>query len=621
MIKKRLILLPLFLFFCFLELSAQTTKEFPVKTITQLQDTINKILINEHQSSLMLAVVTKDSVLLANGFGMANIETKQKATSQTLFEMASITKTFTALAIMKLVKQGKLSLDDNLSKIAPEIVFTNKWEKTNPVKIIHLLEHTSGFDDLRFNTFWNNDLNITELQAIEKCKNSMHCRWRPGEREAYCNIDYNILGYLIEKVSGLKYDAFLKKEILLPIGMTNSNFITPTQPNPAYADPYDWNGNKFTRLPHLQFYGKGAGALYSCADDMAKFVQFMLKNGNNDSLPELANIVESMEIPESTPAARSGLKTGYGKGITVDYLNYKFPFYGHGGTSIGFFSRYAYNRDLKAGFIVCGSNPGPVADLMIHYFTDALQKPEPIPTITVNIDTLKSYEGYYQLKSPRFELLDKYLEELFHGYHIEFKGDSLHAYGFKRPYQVMLPVTSTIFRKPGETLPSFLFTTNQEGHKVLYEWGAYYEKAPYAKILVTRILVLGSLVCGILLILSSVFWLFRSIFKKLAWKEYFKRSLSAFGVLSLIIAFGALAYMATNVSLMGTVNLFTLIFFMGTLLFAVLSIAGFMLTIKRLGQITNKLTKWYLAVTSTWLLALVVFFFHYDWIGLRMWSY
>ena len=614
---KRLILIILALISGFHNLSAQTR----IKTIAQLQDTIPKIMANQHQSSLMLAVVTKDSVLSSNGFGFANIETKQKANSQTLFPMASITKTFTALAIVKLARQGKLSLNDNLSKIAPEIIFTNKWEKTNPVKIIHLLEHTSGFDDLRFNTFWNNDLNITELQAIEKCKNSMHCRWRPGEREAYCNVDYNILGYIIEKLSGLKYDVFLKNEILLPIGMTNTNFITPTSLNSAYAYPYDWNGNKFNKLPLLQAYGKGAGAMYSCADDMAKFVQFMLNNGATDSLSSLSKIVEKMEIPESTPAAQLGLKTGYAKGITVDYLNYKFPFYLHGGTSIGFFSKYAYNRDLKVGFIVCGSNPNEIADILLHFFTDSLPTPQPIPTISVSSEVLKSYEGYYQLKSPRFELLDKYLEELLHGYHIELRGDSLYAYGFKRPDQAILPVTSTIFKKPNETLASFLFTTNQEGNKVLYDWGAYYEKTSYTKILLIRILVLGSLICGVLLLLSSIFWLFKAIFKKLSWKEYFTRSLSALGVLSFIMAFGMLAYMGTNVPLMGTVNFFTLTFFIGTILFSVLCIAGFIMILKRYRHITNKWTKWYLLVTTTWLLALVFFFFHYDWIGLRMWSY
>ena len=621
MTKKTLNLITLLFCLSIFKIYSQTTKGVLIKTITQLQDTINKILVNEHQSSLMLAIITKDTVLFSNSFGIVNIDTKQKATSQTLFPMASITKTFTALAIMKLVKQGKLSLYDDLSKIAPEIFFINKWKKTNPVKIIHLLEHTSGFDDLRFNTFWNNDLNISELQAIEKCKNSMYCRWKPGEREAYSNIGYNILGYLVEKLSGLKYDIFLKKEILLPIGMINSSFIVPTKQNSIYATPYEWDGNNYNRLPFLQMIGKGSGALYSCADDMAKFVKFMLNNGNNDNLPTLHSIVEQMEIPESTPSAKLGLKTGYGKGITVDFLNYKYPFWGHDGAGLGFNSRYAYNRDLKVGFVICCSNASSISDLLIHYLTDPLQTLKPIPTISLNIETLKSYEGYYQLKSPRFDILNKYLEELFHGYHIEMKTDNLHSYGFKRPDQILLPVTSTIFRKPNENLPSFLFTTNEEGNKVLYEWGAYYEKTSYAKILINRILVLGSLVCGILLLISSIFWLFKAIFKRLSWKEYFRRSVSAFGVISLIIAFGLLAYMTTNIPLMGTINFFTITFFIGTILFAVLCIAGFIIAIKRVRQITNKWTKWYLLVTTTWLLVLVIFYLYYNWIGLKMWNY
>ena len=117
---------------------------------------------------------------------------------------------------------------------------------------------------------------------------------------------------------------------------------------------------------------------------MAKFVKFMLNNGNAE--------IEQMEIPESTPAAKLGLKTGYGKGITVDFLNYKFPFYGHDGAGLGFNSRYAYNKDLKVGFVICCSNPNLLSDLLINYFTDSLQIPKPIPTLSVSIESLKSYE-------------------------------------------------------------------------------------------------------------------------------------------------------------------------------------------------------------------------------------
>ena len=185
----------------------------------------------------------------------------------------------------------------------------------------------------------------------------------------------------------------------------------------------------------------------------------------------------------------------------------------------------------------------------------------------------------------------------------------------------MLPVSSTIFRNPNENSPSFLFTTNNEGSKVMYEWGAYYERTSYTKILLTRILVMGSLFCGILLLLSSIFWLFWTVFKKITWKEFFKRSLSSFGMLFLLIAFASLAYLSTNVPLIGTVNVYTILFFIGTILFALLTVAGCLATIKRFSQISNKWTKWYLSITTTWLLGLVLFMYWYDWIGLRMWSY
>ena len=144
----------------------------------------------------------------------------------------------------------------------------------------------------------------------------------------------------------------------------------------------------------------------------------------------------------------------------------------------------------------------------------------------------------------------------------------------------------------------------------MYEWWEYFAKTSFAKVLLYRILVLGGLVCGILLFLSSIFWLFKTIFRRLTWIEYFKRSLSAFGLFSLIIAFGSLAYMSTNVPLMGTVNFFTVTFCIGTILFAVLSMAGFFMTIKRYRQIPNKWTKWYLLLTTTWLLSLVIFYFN-----------
>ena len=119
----------------------------------------------------MLGITTKDSVIFSGGFGYADLDTKRKVDESTLFRMASITKMFISLGIMKLVNEGKLSLDDELKKIAPEVPFKNKWESTHPIRIVNLLEHTSGFDDIKLNRMYSLDTNENsgiEMMLIHK---------------------------------------------------------------------------------------------------------------------------------------------------------------------------------------------------------------------------------------------------------------------------------------------------------------------------------------------------------------------------------------------------------------------------------------------------------------------
>jgi hypothetical protein len=110
-----------------------------------------------------------------------------------------------------------LKLDDELKKIAPEVPFQNKWESTNPVRIVHLLEHTSAFDDIKLNRMYCLDAKEnTGIDMMLVHKNSMICRWKPGERFAYSNPNYAILGYIIEKISGEPYSEYLTENILTP---------------------------------------------------------------------------------------------------------------------------------------------------------------------------------------------------------------------------------------------------------------------------------------------------------------------------------------------------------------------------------------------------------------------
>src|SRR5580693_6249983 len=113
-------------------------KEF--SDVNQLADSIRKLVQQENISGLMVGITTSDSILFSGGFGYADIDAKRPVTGRTLFRMASITKMLVALGILNLVQERKLSLNDELKKIAPEVPIQNNWESSDPVRIIHLLE-------------------------------------------------------------------------------------------------------------------------------------------------------------------------------------------------------------------------------------------------------------------------------------------------------------------------------------------------------------------------------------------------------------------------------------------------------------------------------------------------
>src|SRR5690606_21891869 len=119
----------------------------PISETDQLLREIYTVLRKAHIPGLLISIVKKDSILFSGGLGYADLEQKIKVDHTTQFHLASITKFFVAMGIQKLIALGQLDLNDRLQAIAPEIPFSNKWESTHPVRLVHLLEHTAAFED------------------------------------------------------------------------------------------------------------------------------------------------------------------------------------------------------------------------------------------------------------------------------------------------------------------------------------------------------------------------------------------------------------------------------------------------------------------------------------------
>jgi len=585
---------------------------------------LNKILKDEIKPGLLLCVVSKDSVLYNNGLGIANLSKKQMVDKQTLFRMGSITKTFTSMAILSLVAEGKIKLLDELKKIAPEIPFENSWEVTNPVRVIHLLEHTAGFDDLHFKAIYNpNNYDLRILDAVKINSNSLKCRWQPGERYSYANPDYTILGYLIEKYSGLPWDEYIKEKLLLPLGMTNTNFELRIPLNENYATAYKLEENKNIEIPYYAMYDGASGSLNSCSEDMAKFVQFFLNDWEINEIPWLpVSVLDDMETGSSSLAALNGMKDCYGMGIAPTAFNAKAIFYGHNGGFPGFLSKFAYNRELGIGYAICNNNETDntkIVKILTDFLTQnqSFQKQD---SQKINIEMMKPYFGIYQFKSPRYEILG-FIESLFSVYTIKPLKSGLLEVNLFGETDTLIQVSDNKFRKKNFSIATSLFVTNERGEKILIRDSEYYQKVNFLWLRSQQITFVLSLIAIFTGFFTGIIWLISGCIKKQNFAK-FKFMIIPFITASLFISvIYSLVYITENYIKSPLINGYTITIFIGTILFALFSFINIFVLVKRWRNQKRKWINYSLLTISLLYFYLALILFQNNWIGLQTWSY
>ncbi|HET9226441.1 MAG TPA: serine hydrolase domain-containing protein, partial [Thermoanaerobaculia bacterium] len=214
-------------------------------------------------------LVMKDGKpVLRKGYGLANLELNVPVQPETVFEIGSVTKQFTAAAILMLAERGQLSVEDEITKHLPDYPTHGKT-----ITIDHLLTHTSGIPSYTNMPEWmtrvREDLKVEQIIAMFKDK---PLEFAPGENWAYNNSAYILLGAVIEKVSGKTYEDFIEQEIFKPLGMTRSYYGNNSEVVPGRADGYDKEENGYRRARYLSMTQPyAAGSLISTVDDLARW--------------------------------------------------------------------------------------------------------------------------------------------------------------------------------------------------------------------------------------------------------------------------------------------------------------------------------------------------------------
>jgi D-alanyl-D-alanine carboxypeptidase len=315
-------------------------------------------------------VVRQGKAVLEKGYGIANLEWSTPATANTVYQLASLTKQFTAAAVMMLVEDRALSLETTVTEILPDVPAT--WKS---ITIRHLLNHTSGIKNYSTAEIASNPRKDYSKQEILALISAAPVDFAPGDQWRYSNSGYFILGLILEKVSAKTYDALLNERIFSPLGMTASRLDSLGEIFRERATGYTWADEKLLNAEHVSpTQPFAAGALVASVSDLVKWDAALR-----------ANKLLRKEMLEQTwtPATlNDGSRANYGFGWNTDTYRMRRRI-AHDGVIQGFSSYIA--RYLDDGFTVIvlmnkdGGQPEQLANAIASLYLPALRENAPKP--------------------------------------------------------------------------------------------------------------------------------------------------------------------------------------------------------------------------------------------------
>jgi CubicO group peptidase (beta-lactamase class C family) len=326
--------------------------------------------------------------------GVRELVNRTPITPDTVFRIASMTKSFTALCILKLRDEGKLSLDDPVEKYIAELARLKYPTSDSPkLTIRHLLSHSEGFPE--DNPWGDQQLAVTEDQFTAMLKAGIPFSNAPGVAYEYSNYGFAILGRVVSRVSGQPYAAYLKANILDPLGLNSTTLQPSAVPRDRIALGYRWEDNTWKEEPPLPDGAFGAmGGLLTSTRDLGRYVGFLMsawppRDGADTGPVKRSSLREMQQTARPRPATVTGgqlsaLAYGYGLRIkqSCDYRQ----IVAHSGGLPGFGSQMRWLIDEGVGFIAMGSLTytawDPVFDAATAAFakTGALTRLQPEPS-------------------------------------------------------------------------------------------------------------------------------------------------------------------------------------------------------------------------------------------------
>lgn len=349
------------LFFTFFVLVfCATSRSQPAKVEAEINEMMKELDV----VGLSVAVVKKGKIIYNHSFGLKDMASNEPLRNDHIFRIASISKSFSATAIMQLVDAGKLSLDDDFSKLVGFTVRNPKFPQT-VITLRMVLSHTASINDSQ-GYFTLDVIDPAKGANYTKCYND----YEPGTKYQYCNLDYNMTGTVIERISGERFDNYVRNHILKPLKLYGGYCVDSLDAT-RFATIYEYDSTKkpvpspgayHPRREEIQNYVMGystpvfspTGGMKISAADLARYMTMHMKRGKYNGVRILSK--KSSRTMQTTVAE----KVGYG--LAIMHTNKLIPgklLTGHTGSAYGLYSAMFFDPKEKFGIVVItnGCNP------------------------------------------------------------------------------------------------------------------------------------------------------------------------------------------------------------------------------------------------------------------------
>lgn len=331
----------------------------------QLDSAITKVLAKNQLAAISASVVVNNRIAWANAYGYANIEGQIKAQPSTVFHQGSVSKTTTSAALLQLLHDKSISLDDSINKYL-DFKISNPGFADTPITFRMLITHTASLSDRtstgnKLSALYGSADSDDSLGTVLKellCKhgkrysNGYFLKQKPGTKYEYSNLGYSIIGYLVQKISGKPFNEYVKETLFRPTGMTTSTYLLRETDTLNFAFQYANLQDERRKVKPFTWPGYPDGSLRISALDYSHFLMMLMNNGyykSNKVLNETA--VESILSPQhiaELPAGNLAPINDISLGWTIIDINGE-HFYSHNGFGAGFFSMVYFDPALRIG--------------------------------------------------------------------------------------------------------------------------------------------------------------------------------------------------------------------------------------------------------------------------------